>query len=76
VGAAPQATIFDPIGAGDSFNAGYLLARLNGADLATAVASGCQAASAIISRFPRRTIGRGELAQLGAPRRAAAVAPP
>jgi ribokinase len=63
---APQVEIFDTIGAGDSFNAGYLLARLEGADLATSVARGCRAASAIISRFPRHSIARGELAHLGA----------
>jgi ribokinase len=59
--AAPQAEIFDTIGAGDSFNAGYLLARLAGAGLAASLAAGCSAASAIISRFPRRSIVRGEL---------------
>lgn len=58
---APQAEIFDTIGAGDSFNAGYLLARLRGANLAAALAAGCRSASAIIARFPRRSIARGEL---------------
>jgi ribokinase len=59
---APPATIFDTIGAGDSFNAGYLLARLNGCELPEALAAGCNSASAIIARFPRRSIAPGELA--------------
>jgi ribokinase len=62
--AAPQARIFDTIGAGDSFNAGYLLARLEGAGLEESLAAGCRAAAAIISRFPRRTLVAGELAGL------------
>jgi ribokinase len=60
--APPAATIFDTIGAGDSFNAGYLLSRLDGRDLAGSLAAGCNAASTIISRFPRRLIGPAELA--------------
>lgn len=63
---ALQTQIFDSIGAGDSFNAGYLLARMDGAPLAEALAAGCRAAAAIISRFPRRSIGTGELASLRA----------
>jgi sugar/nucleoside kinase (ribokinase family) len=63
---ATQATIFDTIGAGDSFNAGYLLARLDGAALAESLAAGCAAATSIIARFPRRTIVPGELAGLRA----------
>jgi sugar/nucleoside kinase (ribokinase family) len=59
---APSVAIFDTIGAGDSFNAGYLLARLAGAGLADALAAGCNSASNIIARFPRRSISRGELA--------------
>jgi ribokinase len=64
--AAPQASIFDTVGAGDAFNAGYLLARLDGCGLAEALAAGCRAASAIIARFPRRSIAAGELAALRA----------
>jgi len=64
--AAPRATIFDTIGAGDSFNAGYLLARLDGATLAESLAAGCTAATSIIARFPRRSIAAGELAGLRA----------
>lgn len=66
--AAPPAKIFDTIGAGDSFNAGYLLARLAGAELAEALRAGCEAASAIITRFPRRSIAAGDLAGLLVPR--------
>jgi len=64
--AAPQASLFDTVGAGDSFNAGYLLARLDGAGLAEALAAGCRAASAIIARFPRRSIAAGDLTELRA----------
>jgi sugar/nucleoside kinase (ribokinase family) len=60
--AAAQVAIFDTIGAGDSFNAGYLLARLDGVGLAAALAAGCEAATSIIARFPRRSIGAGDLA--------------
>jgi len=54
--AATRATIFDTVGAGDSFNAGYLLARLHGAGLDDALAAGCKAAAAILSSFPRRAL--------------------
>jgi ribokinase len=64
--AAAPASVFDTIGAGDSFNAGYLLARLDGAGLADALAAGCAAATSIIARFPRRSIAAGELAGLRA----------
>jgi sugar/nucleoside kinase (ribokinase family) len=59
---AVAASVFDTIGAGDSFNAGYLVARLNGHDLGGALEAGCRAAASIISRFPRRSIQAGELA--------------
>ena len=59
---AVATTVFDPIGAGDSFNAGYLAARLSGQDLREALEAGCRAAASIISRFPRRSIAAGELA--------------
>jgi ribokinase len=54
--AAERATIFDTVGAGDSFNSGYLLARLHGAKLEDALAAGCGAAAAILSSFPRRAL--------------------
>jgi ribokinase len=63
VDAVPSA-VFDTIGAGDSFNAGYLLARLEGSDLTDSLAAGCRAAAAVITRFPRRSIKPGELAEL------------
>ena len=61
---AVASAVFDTIGAGDSFNAGYLLARLDGRDLTSALEAGCRAAAAIITRFPRRSIEPGELAEL------------
>lgn len=64
---AMTTVVFDTIGAGDSFNAGYLLGRLNGYDLADALDAGCNAAASIISRFPRRSIKPGELADRIAP---------
>lgn len=59
---APEVAPFDTIGAGDSFNAGYLHARLSGCDLTTSLDAGCTVASSIISRFPRHAILPGELA--------------
>jgi sugar/nucleoside kinase (ribokinase family) len=59
---ASQLAVFDTIGAGDSFNAGYLLSRLEGHDLAHSLNAGCRAAASIISRFPRRQLQPGELA--------------
>jgi ribokinase len=60
--------IFDTIGAGDSFNAGYLMARSQGLPLAEALAAACQGASSIIARFPRRSLSAGALASVFAPR--------
>lgn len=57
---AEPADIFDTIGAGDAFNAGYLAARLRGGTLAEGLAAGCRTASAILQRFPRKTIRAGE----------------
>ncbi|ATE72047.1 carbohydrate kinase family protein [Lysobacter capsici] len=54
--------IFDTVGAGDSFNTGYLAARLNQASLRDALAAGCRTATAILPRFPRKRIAAGELA--------------
>ncbi|WP_394537119.1 carbohydrate kinase family protein [Lysobacter enzymogenes] len=54
--------IFDTVGAGDSFNTGYLAARLNRAGLGDALAAGCRTAAAILPRFPRKRIAAGELA--------------
>ncbi|KRB04192.1 carbohydrate kinase family protein [Lysobacter sp. Root690] len=56
------ADIFDTVGAGDSFNTGYLAARLNQASLRDALAAGCRTATAILPRFPRKRIAAGELA--------------
>lgn len=56
------ADIFDTIGAGDAFNAGYLAARIRGGDLAEGLAAGCRTAGAILPRFPRKTIRAGEFA--------------
>ncbi|MFD0323921.1 carbohydrate kinase family protein [Lysobacter gummosus] len=53
--------IFDTVGAGDSFNTGYLAARLNRASLIEALAAGCRTAAAILPRFPRKSIAAGEL---------------
>lgn len=61
---AVPSSVFDTIGAGDSFNAGYLLACLEGSELNDSLAAGCRAAAAVITRFPRRSIKPGELAEL------------
>jgi ribokinase len=58
---APVASVFDTIGAGDAFNAGYLEARLQSDDIPLSLRAGCTAATTIIARFPRRDIAPGEL---------------
>jgi sugar/nucleoside kinase (ribokinase family) len=51
---APQVTVIDTIGAGDVFDAGYLAALVQGADLHKAVTAGVATASTAISTAPRR----------------------
>ncbi|MEJ6007044.1 PfkB family carbohydrate kinase [Paucibacter sp. AS339] len=62
--ATEAADVFDTIGAGDSFNAGYLAALLRGASLQQALASACRVATAVLTRFPRQGIRPGEFSQL------------
>lgn len=52
---SPRAEIFDTIGAGDAFNAGYLAAMQSGHGVPTCLAAGCAVASAVIRDFPRGT---------------------
>jgi sugar/nucleoside kinase (ribokinase family) len=51
---APVVRIIDTIGAGDSFNAGYLLACVTGCDVATRLRRAVVTASTAISTSPRR----------------------
>lgn len=59
---------FDTIGAGDSFNAGYLLSRSKGGSLPDALSAGCDGAATIISEFPRKhlTTERGQHSPMAA----------
>jgi hypothetical protein len=51
---APRVAVVDTIGAGDVFDAGYLAAALEGANLESAIRAGVTAASTAISTSPRR----------------------
>lgn len=50
---SPSAEIFDTIGAGDAFNAGYLAAAQAGHDITACLVAGCAVASRVIRVFPR-----------------------
>lgn len=58
---AAEIPVFDTIGAGDAFNAGYLAERLRSEDVGTALRAGCATAAAVIAQFPRRSFRVGEL---------------
>ncbi len=51
---APKVEVIDTIGAGDVFDAGYLIALVEGADLDAALRAGIATASTAISTAPRR----------------------
>ena len=61
---AVRLNVIDTIGAGDSFNAGFLLALGAGAELTEALKTACRTASTIISKFPRQSIPPAGLAQI------------
>ncbi len=65
--AAVPVEVFDTIGAGDAFNAGYLGARLAGATLEASLAAGCRVARTVLSHFPRSSLPADELSRCLAP---------
>jgi sugar/nucleoside kinase (ribokinase family) len=60
--AAPRVDPVDATGAGDSFDAGFIAARLAGEDLAAALALGC-ACGALSTRAAGGTAGQPTLAE-------------
>ncbi|GGJ51422.1 carbohydrate kinase family protein [Deinococcus roseus] len=56
---APQVQVIDTVGAGDTFNAAYLLARSQGDPLLSCLEQGVECASAAISTYPRVYQARG-----------------
>lgn len=50
---APRREVFDTVGAGDAFNAGYLAAIACDAGIETALSAGAHVASDVIAEFPR-----------------------
>lgn len=71
--ALPLPVVVDPVGAGDAFCAGFIAARLDGADLATALEMGNACGAAAASAIGDQT-GLPDRAELAAILRAAADA--
>jgi 2-dehydro-3-deoxygluconokinase len=67
VGSLPVATIVDPVGAGDAFCAGFIAARLDGLDLATALtwANACGASAVAAEGDQAGLPTSAELVRLG-----------
>lgn len=63
-GSAPSVTVFDTVGAGDSFNTTFLAALQKCQPMAEALNAGCLGASSILARFPRSSIDPGALASV------------